>query len=79
MCVALGMEEGAPELDVDEVKDWILLSTWVGCPAGTALEPVETAVHIALGGCVTTTAEVYAGGSEIVSEWQSCDFAKDCA
>lgn len=65
------MEEAAPELDVDEVKDWILLSTWVGCPVEIVLEPVETAVHIALGGCVTTTAEVYVGGSERVSGWQN--------
>lgn len=71
MCVALGMEEAAPEPDVDEVKDWFLLRTWVGCPVATVLEPVETAVHIALGGCVTTGAEVYAGGSERVSEWQN--------
>lgn len=70
MCVALGMEEAA-ELDVDEVKDGILLSTWVGCPVDTALGPVETAVHITLWGCVTTGAEVYAGRSERVSDWEN--------
>lgn len=46
MCVALAIEDIAPELDVDE----ILLSTWVGCPLATVLEAVETDVHIALGG-----------------------------
>lgn len=50
MCMAHGMEEAAPELDGDEVKGLILLSFWVGCPVQSVLEPVETAVHIALGG-----------------------------
>lgn len=70
MCMALGMEEAA-ELDVDEVKDGILLSTWVGWPVDAVLWPVETAVHIALWGCVTTGVEVYAGRSERVSDWQN--------
>lgn len=67
MCVALGMEEAA-ELGVDEVKDGIPLSTWVDCPVPAVLRPVETAVHTALWGCVTTGAEVYAGRSERVSD-----------
>lgn len=50
MCVALAIEDTAPELGADEAEDWILLSTWVGCPLAAALEPVETDVHIALGG-----------------------------
>lgn len=65
------MEEAAPEPDVDEVKDWILLSACVGVPLPmVVLQPAGTAVHIALGGCVTTRAGVYAGGSETASGWQ---------
>lgn len=77
MCLALGMEEGALELDVGKVKEGILLSTWVGCPLVDAVfEPVEAAPQT-LGGCVRTGEEVYAGGS--VSVWQNCDFASDWA
>ena len=63
--MALGTEEAFPELDVYIVKDLILLSTWFDAE----VEPVGVAVHITLGGCVITGAEVYAGGSEWFSEW----------
>ena len=44
---------------------------WIGCPVETGLEAVGTAVLIVLEGCVTTGADMYAGGSERGSEWQN--------
>lgn len=83
MCVALGMDEATPELGFIEVKDWILLSTWLGVAVAMVLEPQDAAVQLVRGGCVSTTALLllllYAGGSGGVSARQKCDLARDWA
>lgn len=67
--MVLGMEE-APQ-DMDDVKDWILLSTWLGWLSEMELEPVETGVRDALRGWETTAEEEYVGGSGGLSERQN--------